>query len=189
MSTLKDYLRSAARSIDDLAASGIEGPMEEAVSSITAALAAGKPLLVCGNGGSAADSIHIAAELVGRFLKDRRPYNVIALPANAGIMTAWSNDFDFETVYSRQVEAHGTEGAVLLALSTSGNSPNILAAAAQARAMNMHVISMTGRTGGKLAALSDILLNVPSNSTPEIQQGHLCLYHYLCEAVEERLSS
>jgi len=92
-------------------------------------------------------------------------------------------------VFSRQVEAHGSAGAVLLAISTSGNSPSILAAAEQARMMGMTVISLTGDTGGKLKPLTDILLNVPSTSTPIIQQGHLCLYHYLCEAVEARLSN
>ena len=102
-----------------------------------AALAAGKPLLTCGNGGSASDAIHIAGELVGRFLKERKAYNVIALPANAAVLTAWGNDYGFDTVFSRQVEAHGVAGGVLLAISTSGNSPSILLAAERAREIGM----------------------------------------------------
>lgn len=187
MSDLNDYLARSAAAITAMIEHDLTAEMERAVSAVVAALAEGKALLVCGNGGSASDAIHIAGELVGRFLKERKAYNVIALPANAAVLTAWGNDYGFDTVFSRQVEAHGGEGAVLLAISTSGNSPSILAAAEQARSMGMTVISMTGETGGKLKPLTDILLNVPSTSTPIIQQGHLCLYHHLCEKVEARL--
>jgi D-sedoheptulose 7-phosphate isomerase len=186
--SLNDYLKQSADVIEAMAARDLEPGMEAAVAAIVTALAAGRPLLTCGNGGSASDAIHIATELVGRFLKERKPYNVIALPANAGMLTAWGNDYDFDTIYSRQVEAHGCEGAVLIAISTSGNSANILRAAEMARSMKMTVIGMTGETGGKLAPLCDILLNVPSRHTPIIQQGHICLYHYLCEMVEARLA-
>ena len=189
MTSLNSYLTQSARVIEEMAAGGLSQAMRKAVEVTVAALEKGKPLLICGNGGSAADAIHIAGELVGRFLKERRGYNVIALPANAGVLTAWGNDYGFDTVYSRQVEAHGQQGAVLVAISTSGNSNNILRAAEQARAMEMTVISLTGESGGRLAALSDILLNVPSSSTPIIQQGHQCLYHYFCQSVEERLSN
>lgn len=188
MSALNDYLRRSAEAIAAVAERDLTGAMEKAVDAIVEALASGKPLLVCGNGGSAADAIHIAGELVGRFLKNRKAYNVIALPANAAVVTAWGNDFGYDTVFSRQVEAHGCEGAVLLAISTSGNSPSILQAAEEARRQGMTVIGMTGDTGGKLAPLCDILLNVPSGETPIIQQGHLCLYHFLCEEVEARLA-
>lgn len=189
MSGLNDYLARSAEALTTTVERNLTEPMERAVAAIVEALSAGKALLVCGNGGSASDAIHIAGELVGRFLKERKAYNVIALPANAAVLTAWGNDFGFDTVFSRQVEAHGAPGAVLLSISTSGNSPSILAAAEQARAMGMTVIGLTGDTGGKLAPLCDILLNVPSTSTPIIQQGHLCLYHYLCEMVEARLSN
>jgi D-sedoheptulose 7-phosphate isomerase len=187
MSDLNDYLARSAAAITAMIEHDLTAEMERAVTAVVTALAGGKALLVCGNGGSASDAIHIAGELVGRFLKERKAYNVIALPANAAVLTAWGNDYGFDTVFSRQVEAHGGEGAVLLAISTSGNSPSILAAAEQARAMGMTVISMTGQTGGKLKPLTDILLNVPSTSTPITQQGHLCLYHHLCEKVEARL--
>jgi D-sedoheptulose 7-phosphate isomerase len=189
MASLNEYLKRSAEAIGAMVDDReLSVAMESAVEAIVAGLGAGKPLLICGNGGSAADAIHIAGELVGRFLKERKAYNVIALPSNVGVMTAWGNDYGFDTVYSRQVEAHGVPGAVLIAISTSGNSTNVLLAAEQARAMGMTVVSLTGATGGKLAALSDILLNVPSTFTPVIQQGHLCLYHHLCEAVEARLA-
>lgn len=152
------------------------------------ALRAGKPILVCGNGGSASDAEHIAGELVGRFLKNRQGYNVISLVSNAAVLTAWSNDFEYDTVFSRQVEAHGCEGAVLLAISTSGNSGNVFKAAEVARAGGMQVISFTGEGGGKLADLSEVLLDVPSKVTALVQQGHITLYHYLCYMIEERLA-
>jgi D-sedoheptulose 7-phosphate isomerase len=189
MSALNDYLQRSAAALTAMAERDLTGEMERAADVVVEALRQGKAFLICGNGGSASDAIHIAGELVGRFLKERKAYNVIALPANAAVLTAWGNDYGFDTVFSRQVEAHGAAGGVLLAISTSGNSPSILAAAEQARMMDMTVISLTGDTGGKLKPLSDILLNVPSTSTPIIQQGHLCLYHYLCEVVEARLSN
>ncbi len=189
MSQLNDYLERSAAAITAMVDRDLSEPMRRAEDAVVQALGAGKPLLICGNGGSASDAIHIAGELVGRFLKERKAYNVIALPANAAVVTAWGNDYGFDTIFSRQVEAHGVEGGVLLAISTSGNSPSILLAAEQARAMGMVVIGMTGDTGGKLAPLCDILLNVPSTSTPIIQQGHICLYHHLCEVVEARLSN
>ena len=104
------------------------------------------------------------------------------------MLTAWANDYSYDTVFSRQVEAYGEPGGVLLGLSTSGNSRNVVAAFEQARAIGMTTIALTGKGGGKLAGLSDILLDVPSRSTPLIQQAHLCLYHHLCERVETRLA-
>ena len=187
MSELNAYLTRSADAISAMVERDLTNEMERAVTAVVEALRQGKALLICGNGGSASDAIHIAGELVGRFLRERKAYNVIALPANAAVLTAWGNDYGFDTVFSRQVEAHGASGAVLLAISTSGNSPSILAAAEQARMMDMKVIGLTGDTGGKLAPLCDILLNVPSTSTPIIQQGHLCLYHHLCAEVEARL--
>jgi len=187
MAGLQDYLQT---SIDGLAAlrdHDLSGAIERAIDIIVAALSAGKPMLVCGNGGSAADAQHIAGELVGRFLRERKAYNVIALGTDTSVVTAWSNDYAFETLFARQVEAHGSKGAVLLAISTSGNSKNVLAAAEVARQQGMTVIALTGEGGGKLAPLADVLLDVPSRFTPVIQQGHLCLYHYLCGAIEERL--
>lgn len=187
MAGLQDYLETSIEGLAALRAHDLSGAIERAIDIIVAALAAGRPMLVCGNGGSAADAQHIAGELVGRFLRERKAYNVIALGTDTSVVTAWSNDYSFETLFARQVEAHGCKGAVLLAISTSGNSKNVLAAAEVARQQGMTVIALTGEGGGKLKPLADVLLDVPSRFTPVIQQGHLCLYHYLCGAIEERL--
>lgn len=187
MAGLQDYLETSIEGLAALKAHDLSGAIERAIDIIVAALAEGKPMLVCGNGGSAADAQHIAGELVGRFLRERKAYNVIALGTDTSVVTAWSNDYSFESLFARQVEAHGSKGAVLLAISTSGNSKNVLAAAEVARQQGMTVIALTGEGGGKLAPLADVLLDVPSRFTPVIQQGHLCLYHYLCGAIEERL--
>lgn len=189
MAALGEYLDTSIEGLKALRAHDLDAAVDRAVDVIVTALAAGKPMLVCGNGGSAADAQHIAGELVGRFLKERRGYNVIALGTDTAVMTAWSNDYSFESLFAREVEAHGSKGAVLLAISTSGNSKNVLAAAETARHTGMTVIALTGQGGGKLAPMADILLDVPSRFTPVIQQGHLCLYHYLCGAIEERLSA
>jgi D-sedoheptulose 7-phosphate isomerase len=162
--------------------------VDTAVTRIAEALAAGKPLLVCGNGGSASDAMHITGELVGRFLKERRGLNAICLSSNPAVLTAWANDYSYETVFSRQVEAYGQPGGVLFGLSTSGNSPNVLAAFTAARALGMTTVAMTGEGGGKLRPVSDLLIDVPSRHTPLIQQAHICLYHYICEQVEARLA-
>jgi D-sedoheptulose 7-phosphate isomerase len=165
-----------------------EDVLEGALEVTTSALRQAKPLLVCGNGGSAADAMHLTGELVGRFLLDRKPLNVICLSSNPALLTAWANDHTYETVFSRQVEAYGRPGAVLIGISTSGNSQNVVAAFEQARVLSMKTIALTGEGGGRLASLSDYLFAVPSRSTPLIQQTHVCLYHYLCRVIEERLA-
>jgi D-sedoheptulose 7-phosphate isomerase len=188
MDRLQTYLNRSADAIRAIAERDFSQQMEAAAAAVSTALGNDKPLLICGNGGSAADALHIAGELVGRFLRERRGYNVIALPADISTLTAWSNDYSFDSVYARQVQAHGRAGGVLLAISTSGNSKNIVLAAEEARTTGMTVIAMTGERGGKLGPLSDILFNVPDDFTPVIQQGHICLYHHLCDLVEERLA-
>jgi D-sedoheptulose 7-phosphate isomerase len=184
---LRESLAEAAALLTLSADAIRQSVMDAAIRSIVAALAAGKPLLVCGNGGSAADAMHITGELVGRFLEDRRAWRAICLADNPAVLTAWSNDHSFDTVFARQVEAYGEEGAVLLGLSTSGASRNVVAAFEQARRMQMRTIALTGEGGGALAPLADCLLAVPSRHTPLVQQVHLCLYHYLCEQVERRM--
>ncbi len=160
--------------------------LEEAVELVVGALESGKPLLVCGNGGSAADAMHITGELVGRFLRKRRALNCVCLSSNPAVLTAWANDYSYDTVFSRQVEAYGQPGGVLLGVSTSGNSPNVVNAFDVARAQGLSTVALTGKGGGKLAALAHILVDVPSSQTPFIQQVHICLYHYLCEQIEAR---
>jgi D-sedoheptulose 7-phosphate isomerase len=186
--SLRDYLAQSAEVMERAAAAISQSTMEAAIDCIVAALSADRPLLVCGNGGSAADAMHIAGELVARFLRDRRAFRVICLSESPVVLTAWSNDVTFETVFARQVEAYGGEGAVLLGLSTSGTSRNVVAAFEQARRMRMQTIALTGEGGGTLAPLTYFLLPVPSRRTPLIQQVHLCLYHYICEHVERRLA-
>jgi D-sedoheptulose 7-phosphate isomerase len=132
--------------------------------------------------------MHLTGELVGRFLLERRPLNAICLTSNSALVTAWANDYSYDTVFSRQTEAYGREGGVLLGISTSGTSKNVVTAFQQARAMGMHTVALTGEGGGALAPLSDFLFAVPSGSTPLIQQVHLCLYHYFCGEIERQLA-
>lgn len=184
---LRDSLAEAAALLTSCGDSIEPSVMQGAIDCIVDALSAGKSLLVCGNGGSAADAMHITCELVGRFLEERHGLRVICLSENPAVLTAWSNDHAFDGVFARQVESYGEPGAVLLGLSTSGTSRNVVSAFERARHMRMHTIALTGEGGGNLAPLSDFLLAVPSRRTPLIQQAHLCLYHYLCEHVERRM--
>jgi D-sedoheptulose 7-phosphate isomerase len=182
------YLTASADILTKTAQTLDPARMDQAIAAIVSAFKANRALLVCGNGGSASDSMHITGELVGRFLKERRALKAICLSSNPSILTAWTNDYDYDTVFSRQVEAFGEPGGVLIGLTTSGNSPNVLNAFAKARELGMTTIAFTGEGGGKSAALADILLDVPSRSTPLIQQAHICLYHFLCEHVETAMA-
>lgn len=146
-----------------------------------------KKILFCGNGGSAADAQHLAAELSGRFYYDRPPLFAEALHVNTSFLTAVANDYDFEAVYARMVQAAGKPGDVLFALSTSGNSPNIVAAAQTALNAGMTVVAMTGASGGRLKDYCSVLLNMPSTDTPRIQECHMLLGHIICELVEKTL--
>lgn len=150
-------------------------------------LAGGGKLLICGNGGSAADSQHIAAEFVNRFLMDRPALPSIALTTDTSILTAVGNDSDFSKVFGRQIEALGHEGDVLLAISTSGTSENVVYAANVARERHLKVIGLTGEGGGDLGKICDILLAVPSRHTPVIQEVHLTCEHLLCQLVDHYL--
>jgi D-sedoheptulose 7-phosphate isomerase len=140
--------------------------------------------LFCGNGGSAADAQHIAAELSGRFYTDRPPLYAEALHVNSSYVTAVANDYGYDAVFSRMVQAAGQPGDVLVALSTSGNSSNILKAIEMARSKGMIIIGLTGASGGKMAELCDVLLNVPSTDTPRIQEAHILIGHIACQWVE-----
>ncbi|MGI5289599.1 D-sedoheptulose-7-phosphate isomerase [Nonomuraea polychroma] len=150
-------------------------------------LDSGGRLLACGNGGSAAEAQHLTAELVGRFREDRRPFAAIPLHADGSSLTAIANDFGAEEVYARQVRAHGRPGDVLLCLSTSGTSPNVLAAARAAQDVGALAWAMTGPAPNPLAALCDDAVTVPAKETATVQEVHLALIHLLCDAVEEAL--
>jgi D-sedoheptulose 7-phosphate isomerase len=159
----------------------------EIAEAITSALRAGNKLLIIGNGGSAADAQHIAAEIVGRYKQDRPAYAAIALTTDTSALTAIANDYGFEQVFARQVAGLGRRGDILLALSTSGRSPNILAGLRTARERGLATIGFTGSMGEALGALCDHLLVAPSDDTPVIQQIHLAVAHGICEAIEQAL--
>ena len=159
-----------------------------AVDIIASSLAAGGQLLIAGNGGSAADAQHIAAELTGRFLRERQPFRALALHVNTSALTAIGNDYGFEHVFARELSAHARSGDVLLAISTSGNSPNILRAIEAARRSNVIVIGLTGESGGQIRSACDVCLCVPSKSTARIQEMHITIGHAICELLEERLA-
>ena len=158
--------------------------IENTIKEISRALSSNLPVLVFGNGGSASDALHISAELVGKFRKNRKAMNVVCLNSNVSVLTAWANDFDFNTVYSRQIEAHGRPNGICLGISTSGNSVSVVKGFETAKNMGMVNVALTGNDGGQLKQYASILLNVPSTDTPRIQELHLPIYHYICERVE-----
>jgi D-sedoheptulose 7-phosphate isomerase len=148
---------------------------------------AGARVLMCGNGGSAADAQHFAAELTGHFIFDRPPLGAEALHGNSSHVTAVANDYDYETVFARALEASARPGDTLVAISTSGNSPTVLRAAATAKELGVTVVAMTGESGGKLAKYADYLINVPSSDTGRIQESHIVFIHAISEHVEHEL--
>lgn len=186
--TIRNYLEQSQEilnlAIQDEATHNL---LDQAIQAVVTALHKGFPLLVCGNGGSSSDAQHITGELVGRFLKERRGYNVICLADNAAVLTAVGNDYGYDQVFSRQVEAYGRPQAVILGLTTSGNSANVIKAFEEAKSLGMITIGMTGASGGKIAPLCDYLIKAPSTFTPQIQQIHLCFYHYFCDQIEQEL--
>ncbi len=160
------------------------------VAEITAnALHQGKKALFCGNGGSAADAQHIAAELSGRFYTDRDPLYAEALHVNTSFLTAVANDYSYDVVYSRMLKGCGRKGDILFAISTSGNSKNIVNAIEEAKKQGMITIGMTGESGGKMRDMCDYMLRVPSNDTPRIQESHILIGHIICQLIEEQLFS
>jgi D-sedoheptulose 7-phosphate isomerase len=167
--------------------SDIVGTTVFAAEMITAAYRRDAKIMFCGNGGSAADAQHLAAELSGRFYYNRRALYAEALHVNTSYLTAVANDLSFDEVFARQLEAKGRQGDVLVALSTSGNSKNILNAAMRARELGMNIISLTGKDGGELKALSDLNINIPSEDTARIQEMHITLGHSICQIVEHTL--
>lgn len=183
------YCSTSARLIEQTAAHLGGERIDSAIEVIISSVRRRAAVLLCGNGGSASDAMHITGELVGRFLVERRPFKAICLSSNPAVLTAWSNDYCYETVFARQVEAYAEPGSVLIGLSTSGNSSNVVKAFTTARKLGVSTIALTGQGGGKLAPLCDVLLDVPSRSTPLIQQAHICLYHFLCEQVEARCAA
>ncbi len=172
------------------AAEILSRPIADAVNAIVGCITAGGKVLACGNGGSASDAQHFAAEFVGRFERERPGLAAMALTTDSSILTAVGNDYDFESIFSKQVQALGTPGDVLLAITTSGNSANVLAAVAAAHAKDMSVVALTGRNGGKMRELltdTDVHICVPHERTARIQEVHILALHCVCDAVDLQL--
>jgi D-sedoheptulose 7-phosphate isomerase len=174
-----------ARSLERL--SDTSGSIDQAAKSIATSLRRGGKTLVAGNGGSAAEAQHFATELVGRFRRDRPPWAVVSLTADTALITALANDFGFETVFERQVCAHGKTGDVFIAFSTSGESENLVRAAQLAKRNRIYVIAVTGMFPSRLAAIANVSIQVPSSDSQVIQELHTVVLHILCELVESAL--
>jgi D-sedoheptulose 7-phosphate isomerase len=181
------HLEEAADTHRD-AASRLGEVLADAASLCEAALAGAGTVLVCGNGGSAAESQHFAAELTGRFRRERRGWPAVALTTDTSVLTAIANDYGYGLVFARQVEALGRPGDVLVAISTSGASENVLMAARRARALGLRVVAVTGPDPGPLGAEADVVVAAPGASTARVQEVHLSLLHALCDEVEAALS-
>jgi D-sedoheptulose 7-phosphate isomerase len=162
--------------------------IQECADIILKVLENGKKILICGNGGSAADAQHLAAEFVGRFETERKGFPAIALTTDTSALTALANDYGFEQVFARQVKALGVEGDLLIAITTSGNSPNVIAAVMAAREIGCGTIGLTGQKGKKLASLCDKSILIPSNRTCRIQEAHIVIGHIICEVVDAKLT-
>jgi len=161
--------------------------VQQAIDACVSALQSGGKIMLCGNGGSAADSQHLAAEFTGRFSVDRKPLAALALSTDTSALTCIANDYHFDEVFSRQVRALGRSGDCLLAISTSGNSANVCKAVEAARSLGVHCIGLLGRDGGKLKNLCDVSIVVPSAITARIQEAHILIGHSLCGAIEQQL--
>jgi D-sedoheptulose 7-phosphate isomerase len=187
MTEFADAFRQISRNMAAVADSSYPAAIERATQLLVECFSAGGKLLAFGNGGSSADAQHLTAELVGRFAVERRPLAAIALTTNQAILTAWSNDHSFEDVFARQVEALGQPGDIAMGISTSGASPNVLAALRKARERGLRTVGLTGRSGGQMGELCDVLLAAPVDGTARIQEVHLVTYHGICAALERRL--
>lgn len=188
MTDLRRLFREVADNMSRVADSAYVERVAATIDLLDDAFRSGHKLLVFGNGGSAADAQHLAAELVGRFAEDRRALPAIALTTNQAVLTAWSNDYSFEDVFARQVEALGLPGDVALGISTSGRSANVVNAMRRARELGLRTIGLTGERGGPIADVADILLAVPLDETARIQEVHLVTYHAICAALEKRIA-
>lgn len=183
---IRDRIDEAKNLLDGFDSQLVE-QIAKLVELITEAYRNDKKLIFMGNGGSAADAQHLAAELVGRFFKERTALQALALNTNTSIITALANDYGYEHIFRRQIEAIARQGDVVIGISTSGNSPNVLEALMEAKRKACHTIGLTGRSGGKMKNLVDICLCMPSSTTPRIQENHILVGHIMCELVEQQL--
>src|SRR5882672_10573579 len=184
---LKSAIAGARKTLQSLV--HLDGHLEKAAGLIEDCLRSGGKLLVCGNGGSAADASHFATEFVVRFMKDRPAYPAICLAGDGGLLTAAGNDYGFDEIFARQVAAFGKPGDALICLTTSGKSKNIVRALVEAKARKLKTIALLGRDGGSTIGMADVDLLVRSNSTARIQEAHQLLLHILCEIIEARIKA
>lgn len=182
---INEYIETSHETV--LKLKDISLKIESAANLLVETLKNNKKILIFGNGGSAADSQHIAAELISRFRKERKALPAIALTTNTSILTAISNDYDFSEIFKRQVYAYGEDGDAAIVISTSGDAENVFKGVEAARDLNMKVVALTGSTGGRLKDNADVLINIPSDTTSFIQEGHLVVYHLICHLIEETL--
>jgi D-sedoheptulose 7-phosphate isomerase len=188
LNSIASSLRASADVLGTAATDTVlHSAVEQAINAAIACLRAGGKILFCGNGGSAADSQHLAGELVSRFYYDRPGLPAFALTTDTSVLTAIGNDYGYDKVFARQVEAVGQPVDLLIAISTSGNSPSIILALEAARAKGMVSVGMTGRTGGQMAGKADVTIYVPSDSTPRIQEVHISIGHVICQLIEEAM--
>ena len=181
---IKNQILDSAKIKNEMVKNGVES-IEKAAELLIGSINAGGKILWCGNGGSAADAQHLATELMGGMSDhDRMPIPSIALTTDSSFITAWSNDTDFDSIFSRQVQGLGEEGDVLIGISTSGNSENVINALKQAKYKNLKTIAFTGKTGGSLDGIADITIKVPSDNTQRIQESHIMIGQILCSLIE-----
>jgi len=178
---LKEHM-DCFKTLDEL-----RDPINKAAHTIRSALMAGKKILICGNGGSASDAQHFAAEIVGRFTRERKAWPAIALTTDSSILTAVANDYGYDTIFARQVEGLGQPDDVLIGISTSGNSPNVIKALEQAQKIDMATVALTGNGGGTLADLADMAVKAPSDVTARIQEVHIFILHFWADTAEAAL--
>jgi D-sedoheptulose 7-phosphate isomerase len=183
---IEKVLRESGRVVEDFVKENARDLVFVA-EKISSVFTSDRKLMICGNGGSAADAQHIAAEFVNRFMLERPPLPAIALTTDTSIITSIGNDYSFDEIFSKQVKAIGMEGDMLLAISTSGNSGNVITAAKAARGLGIYTVALTGRDGGRLSPLVDMSLVVKSNTTPRIQEAHCFALHILCQLVDHIL--
>jgi D-sedoheptulose 7-phosphate isomerase len=183
---VSEMLREVARLHDRVADQSADAVLA-AADVMLAAFARGSKVLIFGNGGSAADAQHFACELVGRFLRDRRALSAMALTADTAQITAIANDYGFDRVFVRQLEAHGRPGDVAVGISTSGMSPNVLAALEYAKSCGLRTVAFTGGSGGAIGAAAEVHVNVPHDLTPRVQEVHRTLIHAVCDLIEQRM--
>ena len=186
MNIIKQQLLESAE-VKRLVAENLTEKIAQAAQMIIDSYRSGGKLILFGNGGSAADAQHLAGEMVGRFLKERAALPAIALSTNTSILTALGNDYDFDVIFARQLEAWAKKGDVVIGISTSGNSPSVLQGIEKAKSLNVRTIGLTGRGGGQLAKIVQLALIVPSDDTPRIQEAHIAIGHILCDIVERAL--